>query len=116
MSAPVLLRLLDLAGTSPGLRCDLRTRDAQGGLMYAHQDADAETGVLERVWIKAKKGRHGPQRWLYWSFRHDSGRQLVGDYSGVLIEENGRNVMTELSHDPHLLALEAPGSSWLAIR
>jgi hypothetical protein len=119
MSAPVLLRLLDLVGTSPNLRCDLRTRDVQGGLIYSHEDECADVGTLERVWIRDKRDARRSQRWLCWTFRRDLPRRqrsTVSDYSALLIEENGRNVVTELSHDPYLLALEAPGSSWVAIR
>ena len=89
-----LVRISDLIGKPvAGVQCDLRSRNADGSLMYASQEEmGPRIARLKAVEVRREKGH----RWMYWTW--EKTRQIPFDcgYSGIRMD-------SEYVGDYHLL-------------
>ena len=97
-----LIRIFDLIGKPvAGLKADIRSRLADGSLMYPHQQGDGglkDDYIVTMKAVTRERPKHrGEAGWLYWRWEASPGH----NYSGVRLDN--RQVM-----DYHLLIEEAP--------
>jgi hypothetical protein len=81
-----LARILELVGQPvAGLKVDIRSRLADGSLMYDHQSTELRSEYMsEMVSVTLEQPKHkGEPKWLYW--RHKPIQGGCG-YSGVRMD------------------------------
>lgn len=92
----VLVRILDLVDQPvAGIRADLRSRAADGSLLYDHTEKEGpRMRTLKTVEIRREKGRHNQPKepWLYWTWEKPGDGGFDCGYSGNALSGNAANV------------------------
>ncbi len=82
-------RIIDLVGKPiAGVTLDIRTRTADGSLMYDHTEEEGpRIRALKSVEIRHKKD--GP--WLFWTWDRDTSKMSDCGYSGIRMDSHNLN-------------------------